>query len=94
MTSKQAEVQMGVAIKMIAAGLILYARAYNAWAKELLDDPEYKLGNDALGSEAWSDIANGVIRGFLNLPLRGYEPIEVSREIEAAAKTAGIDLHK
>ena len=94
MKSKEAERQMGVAIKLIATGLEMYARAYNAYANDLYDDPEYKLGNDGFVAPAWKDIANGVIRGLLSAPFRGFEPITVSRQIEAAASKAGIDLHK
>ena len=85
---------MGVAIKLIATGLEMYARAYNAFAHELYDDPEYKLGNDGFVGPAWKDIANSVIRGLLSAPFRGFEAITVSRQIEKAAKNAGIDLHK
>lgn len=94
MKSKEAERQMGVALKLITTGLSMYARAYNAWAKDSLDDTEYKLGNDYVMGEAWKDIANSVLRSLLSGPFRGYEARTISSEIEAAAKEAGIDLHK
>lgn len=92
MNNKEAERRMGIAIRLISTGLTMYAQAYSAWAKDTLDDPDYKLGNDYILGEAWKDIAHAVTRSFLNGPFRGFEPATISREIEQAAKNADVDL--
>lgn len=80
---------------MIHTGLVMYAQAYNHWAKDTLDDPEYKLGNDGVMGPAWKDMAKDLhtlLGGVNNLDRTNGLRASMSQELHLVAKKSLIDL--